>query len=298
MSEESRQCCFIQKPRSVPCDIRPLIGLFKHTSNELIQGKAIEYASFAVFNISSIQEPWLVADTSVQEKPSNVLVPILQKLDHFETDATHSWDEPYTAPTQVAKTSQEKKQQPRKSVSIHTLEELEAKLAPKPLKELEKKTEPIRTRLRKVEAVSKPESQVGTETMIESAAGGVVRSVKENIFIVRDTLEREKGGKPVKRDLTGEVVGVPRVFIKGGRCIGGGDEFVELNESGRHGRILVWALVDRDEGRHACEGCGDARFEPCLGCGGSCKFKQATNCMWRHTMHCLLGQFSAIQLVG
>ena len=34
-----------------------------------------------------------MVDTSVQEKPSNVLVPILQKLDHFETDATHSWDE-------------------------------------------------------------------------------------------------------------------------------------------------------------------------------------------------------------
>jgi len=53
--------------------------------------------------------------------------------------------------------------------------------------------------LRKVEVVSKPESRVGTEPVIESGAGGAVRSVKENIFIVRDKLEREKGGKPVKK---------------------------------------------------------------------------------------------------
>jgi glutaredoxin domain-containing cysteine-rich protein 1 len=132
-------------------------------------------SSFAVFDINSIQEPWLVVDNSVQENqemPSNVQAPILEKLNQFETDAPHSWDEvskaledlkptlskktpfatppppsqkaPYTTPTQVAKTNQEKKQEPRKSVSIHTLEELEAKLAPKPEKEL-KKTESIRT---------------------------------------------------------------------------------------------------------------------------------------------------------
>jgi glutaredoxin domain-containing cysteine-rich protein 1 len=72
------------------------------------------------------------------------------------------------------------------------------------------------------------------------------------------------------RDLTGEGVSVPRVFIKG-RYIGGVDEVVELNESGRLGRILVWARVERVEGRQACEGCGDARFVPCLECGGICK---------------------------
>ncbi|KAJ6962208.1 hypothetical protein NC652_001000 [Populus alba x Populus x berolinensis] len=324
-------------------------------------------SSFAVFDINSIQEPWLVVDNSVQENqemPSILQAPILEKLNQFETDAPHSWDEvskaledlkptlskkkliatpppppsqkPYTTPTQVAKTNQEKKQEPRKSVSIHTLEELEAKLAPKPEKEM-KKTEPIRTQLRKVEVVSKPESRVGTEPVIESGTGGAVRSVKENIFIVRDKLEKEKGGKPMKkldplsgfeeksppsgansivlyttslrgvrktfedctrvrtifdelhhvifeerdvslhgeflnelRDLTGEGVSVPRVFIKG-RYIGGVDEVVELNESGRLGRMLVWARVERVEGRRACEGCGDARFVPCLECGGSCK---------------------------
>ncbi|KAI5601235.1 hypothetical protein BDE02_01G079600 [Populus trichocarpa] len=295
-------------------------------------------SSFAVFDINSIQEPWLVVGNSVQENqemPSNVQAPILEKLNQFETDAPHSWDEvskaledlkptlskktpfatppppsqkaPYTTPTQVAKTNQEKKQEPRKSVSIHTLEELEAKLAPKPEKELKK--------------TDKPESRVGTEPVIESGAGGAVRSVKENIFIVRDKLEREKGGKPVKKldplsgfeeksppsgansvvlyttslrgvrktfedctrvktifelhhvifyerdvSLHGEFLN--EVFIKG-RYIGGVDEVVELNESARLGRILVWARVERVEGRQACEGCGDARFVPCLECGGS-----------------------------
>ncbi|KAJ6341641.1 hypothetical protein OIU78_009739 [Salix suchowensis] len=51
----------------------------------------LQYSTSIRFN--SIQEPWLVVNTSAQEKPSNVLVPILQKLNQFETDAPHSWDE-------------------------------------------------------------------------------------------------------------------------------------------------------------------------------------------------------------
>lgn len=319
-------------------------------------------SSFAVFDINSIQEPWLVVDNSAPEKTSSVPAPILEKLNKFETDAPRSWDEvskalqdlkptlnnktpivtpsppqkPDTTPAQVAKTNQEKKQEPiRKSVSFHTLEELEAKIAPKPEKEL-KKTESIRTLSRKVEVVNKTESRVGTEPVTEPSGGGVIRSVKENIFIVRDRLEREKEGKPLKkfdplsgfeekcppggadsvvlyttslrgirrtfddctrvktlfelhnvvfderdvslhgeflnelRDLVGEGTSVPRVFIKG-RYMGGVDEVVELNESGQLGRMLVWARVGRVEGRQACEGCGDARFVPCLECSGSCK---------------------------
>ncbi|KAL9406617.1 hypothetical protein Peur_003589 [Populus x canadensis] len=270
------------------------------------------------------QLPWLVVDNFVQENqemPSNVQAPILDKLNQFETDAPHSWDEaPYTTATRVAKTNQEKKQEPRNSVSIHTLEELEAKLAPKPEKEL-KKTEPIRTgQLRKVEVVSKPESRVGTEPVIESGAGGAVREGKgreayedplsgfeeksppsgansvvlyttslrgvrktfedctrvKTIFELHHVIFYERDvslhGEFVNelRDLTGEGMSVPRVFIKG-RYIGGVDEVVELNESARLGRILVWARVERVEGRQACEGCGAARFVPCLECGGSCK---------------------------
>ncbi|XP_050230416.1 uncharacterized protein At3g28850 [Mercurialis annua] len=72
------------------------------------------------------------------------------------------------------------------------------------------------------------------------------------------------------RELLGEEVSLPRVFVKG-RYIGGVDHVVELNELGKLGRILNWARVERGIGRQACEGCGGARFVPCLDCGGSCK---------------------------
>ncbi|KAB5573445.1 hypothetical protein DKX38_000639 [Salix brachista] len=241
---------------------------------------------------NSIQEPWLVVNTSVQEKPSNVLVPILQKLNQFETDAPHSWDEvsealedlkpalnkkrpiatpppsqkPYTTPTQVAETSQEKKQEPRNSVSIHTLEELEAKLAPKPGKGREACAEVGPTELiRRVHLVERDSvvlyttSLRGVRETFESCAR--VKTLFEVLHVIFDERDVSLHGECLNelRDLTGEVVGVPRVFIKG-RYIGGGDEFVELNESGRLGRILVWARVDRVEGRHACEGRGDARL--------------------------------------
>ncbi|KAJ6943675.1 hypothetical protein NC652_009203 [Populus alba x Populus x berolinensis] len=199
------------------------------TSSKRIEANVDVYrpppSSFAVFDINSIQEPWLVVDNSAPEKTSSVPAPILEKLNKFETDAPRSWDEvskalqdlkptlnsktpiatpsppqkPDTTPAQVAKTNQEKKQEPiRKSVSFHTLEELEAKIAPKPEKEL-KKTESSRTLSRKVEVVNKTESRVGTEPVTEPSGGGVIRSVKENIFIVRDRLEREKEGKPLKK---------------------------------------------------------------------------------------------------
>ncbi|KAG5249452.1 glutaredoxin family protein [Salix suchowensis] len=307
-------------------------------------------SSFAVFDINSIQEPWIVVDNSAPEKTSNVPAPILEKLNKFENDAPRSWDEVSKALQDLKPTLNEKRLFPhhhhhkslrlhqlktRKSVSFHTLEELEAKIAPKPEKEL-KKTEPVRTGSRKVEVVNNTVSRAGTESVTESSGGGVIKSVKENIFIVRDRLEREKEGKPQKkldllsgfeekcppggadsvvlyttslrgirrtfddctrlktlfelhhvvfdernvslhgdflnelRGLVGEGASVPRVFIKG-RYIGGVDEVVELNESGQLGRILVWARVERVEGRQACEGCGDARFVPCLECSGSCK---------------------------
>ncbi|XP_021754394.1 uncharacterized protein At3g28850-like [Chenopodium quinoa] len=65
-------------------------------------------------------------------------------------------------------------------------------------------------------------------------------------------------------------VPVPRLFVKG-RYLGGAEEVVELNESGRLGRIMSSARVERGLGWQGCEGCGGARFVPCMECGGSCK---------------------------
>ncbi|XP_057416391.1 uncharacterized protein LOC130710988 [Lotus japonicus] len=80
--------------------------------------------------------------------------------------------------------------------------------------------------------------------------------------------------KEVKELLAEEVVvavaPLPRVFVKG-RYLGGLEELVELNESGRLGRILNATRVERGVGRYGCDGCGGARFVPCLDCGGSCK---------------------------
>nr|XP_043640335.1 uncharacterized protein At3g28850 [Erigeron canadensis] len=72
------------------------------------------------------------------------------------------------------------------------------------------------------------------------------------------------------KDLLGELVNVPRMFVKG-RYIGGVDEIVGLNETGRLRRILSRVGIEKQVGRQACEGCGGARFVPCLECGGSCK---------------------------
>ncbi|XP_004503597.1 uncharacterized protein [Cicer arietinum] len=68
----------------------------------------------------------------------------------------------------------------------------------------------------------------------------------------------------------GNGVVLPRVFVKG-RYLGGLKELVELNETGRLGRILNATRVERGVGRQGCGGCGGVRFVPCLDCGGSCK---------------------------
>ncbi|KAJ0666055.1 putative glutaredoxin, Thioredoxin-like superfamily [Helianthus annuus] len=72
------------------------------------------------------------------------------------------------------------------------------------------------------------------------------------------------------KELLGDSASVPRMFVKG-RYIGGVDEIVGLNETGRLRRILSRVGIEKEVGRQACEGCGGARFVPCLECGGSCK---------------------------
>ncbi|XP_061350932.1 uncharacterized protein At3g28850 [Gastrolobium bilobum] len=298
--------------------------------------------SFAVFDINAIEEPWLkhlnnTTPQLPQDKPTltHVPAPILHKLNMLEaTDAPQSWDEvsktledlkplvkqPSTPP-QPQPPQQPQPQPPQKSVSFHTLEELDAKLTSKPEN-------------------NKNESQPPQPQPLEDNGGVRIKPLKDNIFIVRDRLEKQKEEKessyerlrkdplsqyPEKcppggndavviyttslggvrktfddcnrardmleghrvvfderdvslhgeflrevKDLVGEGVALPRVFVKG-RYVGGLDELVELNESGRLGRILNATRVERGIGRQACGGCGGARFVPCFECGGSCK---------------------------
>ncbi|XP_023534449.1 uncharacterized protein LOC111796006 [Cucurbita pepo subsp. pepo] len=313
-------------------------------------------ASFAVFDINAIEEPWVKvveepqspASPVKEEKAAIVPVPILEKLSSLESETPHSWDEVSKAledlkpalqrelqpPPKPVTPNQEPppskpaaaavgKQAPRKSSSFHTVAELDSKLT--------SSTKPAAKSFRN--GPTKPEP-----TIPEPRTGDPdrFRSVKENIFLLRDRQEREREGqKPVRYDplsefpekcppggvetvvlyttslrgvrrtfedcnrvksvlelqqvvvderdvalhgdflkelkeLLGDEATVPRLFVKG-RYIGGADEIVALNEMGKLRRILRRAAVETGAGRQGCEGCGGARFVPCLECGGSCK---------------------------
>lgn len=314
-------------------------------------------ASFAVFDINAIEEPWVkvmdeqppppTADPVKEEKSAIVPVPILEKLSSFESEAPHSWDEvskaledlkpalrpvtepPPTKPPAIATTAAVvAKQPPRKSSSFHTVAELDAKLSPSAKPAAESKPSVLRKAASVRPGPEKPEPKTGDPDRF--------KSVKDNIFLVRDREEREREGqKPVRfdplsefpencppggaetvvlyttslrgvrrtfedcnrvksvlelqqvvvderdvalhgeflkelKELLGDEATVPRMFVKG-RYIGGADEVVVLNEMGKLRRILRRAAVETGAGRQGCEGCGGARFVPCLECGGSCK---------------------------
>ncbi|KNA13419.1 hypothetical protein SOVF_117160 [Spinacia oleracea] len=126
-----------------------------------------------------------------------------------------------------------------------------------------------------------------------------VRAILENHRVVFDERNVSLHG-PFLGELkelvsvdNGTGVPVPRLFVKG-RYLGGAEEVVELNESGRLGRILSSAQVERGLGWHGCEGCGGARFVPCMECGGSCKLivgndkERCPKCNENGLIHCPL----------
>ncbi|OVA08220.1 Glutaredoxin [Macleaya cordata] len=333
--------------------------------------------SFARFDINTIEEPWLKAEQQQQHEEQDqqqqqksitlhVPVPILEKLNKFELEPNgpHSWSEvskvledlkpslhnqtppsskpePVHHPVQDSSTPVKKPlPTPKKSPSFHTLEELESNLSSNS-SELNKLPQLKKTESRKF-GPKKTESELSVVTKPDSIG---YKPVKENLFVLRDRLEREKGEKnprldwmiglktrrdplsefPDKcppgglnsvvlytttlhgvrrtfedcnrvrsvieghrvvfderdvslhgeflnelRELLGEGVSVPRLFVKG-RYIGGVDEVVELNESTRLSELLNSVGIERGLGFQACEGCGGGRFVPCWECGGSCK---------------------------
>ncbi|KAL4570651.1 hypothetical protein LXL04_026310 [Taraxacum kok-saghyz] len=326
---------------------------------------------YAVFDIDAIKEPWLAAaEQEDDEKPPpekpvmHLPAPILEKLDNDE-DAPRSWDEvskqledlkptlnsptpppPHPTPADTSPAPVPAKKIKRRSFSFHTIEELEnntkTKTANKQASTM-KKTESFNelnkfgSRLRRTDPGTKSVSATGSGSVLPPVIDGY-KSLKENPFLLRDQVEREKQGLPplwMKRDpledyeeicppggsekviiyttslggirrtyedcnivrsimelhgfvyeerdvslhgefrtqlkeLLGELVSVPRMFVKG-RYIGGVDEIVGLNETGRLRRILSRVGIEKQVGRQACEGCGGARFVPCVECGGSCK---------------------------
>ena len=71
-----------------------------------------------------------------------------------------------------------------------------------------------------------------------------------------------------------DVLPSSRLFVMG-RYLSGAEACAELVENGKLAEMLRWARARGEacaakDGR-GCEGCGGARFVPCLECGGSCK---------------------------
>ncbi|PIA34759.1 hypothetical protein AQUCO_03700197v1 [Aquilegia coerulea] len=187
-------------------------------------------SSFALFDISTIEEPWLKSniDEEENEKVGHVPAPILEKLNTFElaNDGPHSWSEVSKALEELKPSLHSQKpalpepvktevQQDipiskpthfTKSNSIHTLEELDKKLSSKPTDQL-KKSESMtamdqhelkRVVLKKADS-KKTESQVGGGAPEPPIIYEGVRPVKENMFIIKDRMERGKDGMLIKR---------------------------------------------------------------------------------------------------
>ncbi|KAI4326805.1 hypothetical protein L6164_019336 [Bauhinia variegata] len=153
-------------------------------------------ASLAVFDINAIEEPWLKQLNSIitaqaidKEKEKAVPPPILHKLDDMlEGEATQipqSWDEVSKALQNLtpaldgtANSSVTPSPMAQKRVSFHTVEELDAKLLTS-----------------KEQSLRKSESMRGTGTgthLNTNASVEEFKPVKDNIFLVKDRLERSK----------------------------------------------------------------------------------------------------------
>ncbi|RRT81333.1 hypothetical protein B296_00002440 [Ensete ventricosum] len=96
-----------------------------------------------------------------------------------------------------------------------------------------------------------------------------VRALIESygVHIVERDLSMDSGYREELRLLMGrKEVKVPIVFVKG-RCVGGAEEIVRLEEEAKLG-VLLEGLPRATKW---CEGCGGLRFMMCMGCNGSCK---------------------------
>lgn len=154
-------------------------------------------------------------------KPTKVAQPILEKLNSSIDDAPKSWDEVSKALEDLKPTLQNppppkspkkpllalpapppppseaeedgggspRRKIPRKSFSFHTLEELESKLSSK---ESNKPKEFKKSESRFTNEENKKFSQKNDSQIVVHEG---YKPVKENIFLLRDKMEREKEGK-------------------------------------------------------------------------------------------------------
>lgn len=167
-------------------------------------------SSFAVFDINAIEEPWLkLEQEDDDEKPARAIT-VVDTLDDDDDKAPKTWDEvsktieTHLKPAAVKQPSEvdsvkppatPPRRLPRKSASFHTLDELESR-ARKDMAAQNPRT--TRVTLKKTESMSelRPEFTRTESARTESTQS---RSVKENIFVLRDRERREREGnkKPV-----------------------------------------------------------------------------------------------------
>uniref|UniRef100_A0A1J3C716 Glutaredoxin domain-containing protein n=1 Tax=Noccaea caerulescens TaxID=107243 RepID=A0A1J3C716_NOCCA len=170
-------------------------------------------SSFAVFDINAIEEPWLKFEQEDDDEKPTRAITVLDTLDDDDDDddkAPKTWDEvsktmeTHLKPAAVKQPSEvdsvkppatPPRRLPRKSASFHTLDELESR-ARKDMAAQNPRT--TRVTLKKTESMSelRPEFTRTESARTESTQS---RSVKENIFVLRDRERREREGnkKPV-----------------------------------------------------------------------------------------------------
>ncbi|MQM20999.1 hypothetical protein Taro_054030 [Colocasia esculenta] len=260
--------------------------------------------SVAVFDINAIEEPWVISVSTaggdagqpdLEKKPTHLPLPILEKLDTFEL-APHSCKPKAAAPspsplpnpppsapaTRSSAPSLPDGIRPvsQNSFLLKDREEREKKNAANP-------EDPVRrwrrNPLEGLPELCPPGGADGVVLYTTTLRG--VRRTFEDCERARQLVEAhcmEAGvderdvslhGEYLRelRELVGEEATVPRLFVKG-RYVGGVDEVVEMNETGR---LRLMLRLVRGEGsgagRRGCGSCGGARFVPCTECGGSCK---------------------------
>ncbi|CAA7031930.1 unnamed protein product [Microthlaspi erraticum] len=166
-------------------------------------------SSFAVFDINAIEEPWLKLEPEDNDVKPARAISVFDSLDEDDDDddkAPKTWDEvSKTIETrlkpaavrqpEVVPPATPPRRLPRKSASFHTLDDLESR-ARKDMAAQNQRT--TRVTLKKTESMSelRPEFTRTESARTESTQS---RSVKENIFVLRDRERREREGnkKPV-----------------------------------------------------------------------------------------------------
>uniref|UniRef100_A0A0D9UYK6 Glutaredoxin domain-containing protein n=1 Tax=Leersia perrieri TaxID=77586 RepID=A0A0D9UYK6_9ORYZ len=260
--------------------------------------------SVSLFDISTIEEPWLIAKKNAEEEEASdddddedeeeeeeeegkkattmVPLPLLEKLDGYDL-APASWSEVSKALEDIKPTFTENTKIPPKKKKKTKKKKTTTQPPPPPPAAAKQPDQPAKTPV----AAPPPEVEVERRAPPPELTGR--RVVKDNPFMMRD--RESKGsdaaaaarwrrrdpfeGYPERRPpgptgggvvlYTTTLRGVRRTFEDCERARQAVDTCAEAVARGE-----ACGGSGAKDGR-GCEGCGGARFVPCWECGGSCK---------------------------